>query len=177
MKLLLICILRVLLSHFVIFFRFYFLSICIWFYSCLIMQFRCFCFYEYVFSLYVYDWLPWLRFFRASSSVVRKMPEQNPQRRGTTRTLPNFSVVLCIFVLFYVFLCCSIYCLFCDVLCIVCVYMCTVLLSPVGYPIAVKYIISYQYETANLELGREMVSASFAFTVDQDLCKLIATLP
>jgi hypothetical protein len=49
-----------------------------------------------------------------------------------------------IFVLFYVFLCCSMYCLFCIVLCIVCVYMCTVLLPPGGYPIAVKYIISYQ---------------------------------
>jgi hypothetical protein len=33
-----------------------------------------------------------------------------------------FCVVLRIFVLFYVFLCCSMYCLFCDVLCIVCVY-------------------------------------------------------
>jgi hypothetical protein len=38
---------------------------------------------------------------------------------------------------------CSIYCLFCVVLCNVCVYMCTVLLPPGGYPIAVKYIISY----------------------------------
>jgi len=46
-----------------------------------------------------------------------------------------FCVVLCIFVLFYVFfvLCRSLYC----------VYMCTVLLPPGGYPIAVKYIISY----------------------------------
>jgi hypothetical protein len=35
------------------------------------------------------------------------------------------------------------YCLFC-VLCIVCVYMCTELLPPGGYPIAVKYIVSYQ---------------------------------
>jgi len=35
------------------------------------------------------------------------------------------------------------YCWFCVVLCIVCVYMCTELLSPGGYPIAVKYIISY----------------------------------
>jgi hypothetical protein len=34
-KLLLICILRVLLSHSFIFFRFYFLSMYIWFYSCL----------------------------------------------------------------------------------------------------------------------------------------------
>ena len=48
-----------------------------------------------------------------------------------------------IFVLFYVFLCCSMYCLFCDVLCIVRVYMCTELPPPGGYPIAVKYIISY----------------------------------
>jgi len=33
--------------------------------------------------------------------------------------------------------------LFCVVLCIVCVCMCTELLPPGGYPIAVKYIISY----------------------------------
>jgi hypothetical protein len=48
------------------------------------------------FSLYVYVWLPWLRIFRAFSSVVRQMPGQNPQRRGTVRTLPNFCVVVCI---------------------------------------------------------------------------------
>jgi len=42
------------------------------------------------------------------------------------------------------FLCCSMYCFFCVVLCIVCEYMCTVLLPPGGYPIAVKYIISYR---------------------------------
>jgi hypothetical protein len=35
------------------------------------------------------------------------------------------------------------YCLFCVVLCIICVYMCTELLPLGGYPIAVKYIISY----------------------------------
>ena len=95
--------------------------------------------------------LPWLRFYRAFSSVVRQMPGWNPQRRSTARTLSNFLLllyiyicVLCIFVLFYVFLCCSMYCLFCVVLCIVYVYMCTVLLLPASYPIAVnKYIISY----------------------------------
>jgi hypothetical protein len=43
------------------------------------------------------------------------------------------------------FLCCSVYCLFCVVLCIVCVYVCIVLLPPGGYPIAVKYIISYHH--------------------------------
>jgi hypothetical protein len=48
-----------------------------------------------------------------------------------------------LFVLFYVFVCCYIYGLYCVVLCIVCVYMCTVRLPPGGYPITVKYIISY----------------------------------
>jgi hypothetical protein len=48
-----------------------------------------------------------------------------------------------LFVLFCIFLCCSMYCLFCVVLCIVCVHMCTELLPPGGYPIAVKYIVSY----------------------------------
>jgi hypothetical protein len=33
--------------------------------------------------------LPWLRLFRAFSSVVRQMPGYNSQRRGTVRTLPN----------------------------------------------------------------------------------------
>jgi hypothetical protein len=65
--------------------------------------------------------LPWLRFFRAFSSVVRQMPGYNSPRRGTSRTVPItflcclmycFCVVLCI-----VF-CCSMYC-FCVVLCIV----------------------------------------------------------
>ena len=39
--------------------------------------------------------------------------------------------------LFYVFLCCSMYCSFCVALCIVCVYMCTELLPPAGHPIAI----------------------------------------
>jgi len=49
-----------------------------------------------------------------------------------------FCVVLCVFVLFYVFLCS----MYCCVSFSVCVYMCTVLLPPGGYPFAVKYIIS-----------------------------------
>jgi hypothetical protein len=55
----------------------------------------------------------------------------------------GYGALFIIFVLFYVFLCCSVYCLFCDFHCIVCVYMCTELLSPGGYPIAVKYNIIY----------------------------------
>jgi len=52
--------------------------------------------------------LPWLRFFRAFSSVVRQMPGYNSPRRGMARNLPKF-------------LCCSMYCLFCFVLCTLCV--------------------------------------------------------
>ena len=40
--------------------------------------------------------LPWLRFFRASSSVVRQMPGYNSQRRGTARTLPKLIVLFCV---------------------------------------------------------------------------------
>jgi hypothetical protein len=41
--------------------------------------------------------LPWLKFFRAISSVVRQMPGYNSPRRGTARTVPiYFCVVLCI---------------------------------------------------------------------------------
>jgi hypothetical protein len=57
--------------------------------------------------------LPWLRFFRAFSSVVRQLPGYKSQRRGTARTLPI------IFVLFYVLfvLCRSVYCLCVNVYC------------------------------------------------------------
>ena len=44
--------------------------------------------------------LPWLRFFRVFSSVVRQIPRYNSQRRGKAHTLPK------LIVLFYVlFLC------------------------------------------------------------------------
>jgi hypothetical protein len=132
MKLLLVCILRVLLSHY------FFINV----YVVLFLFNNVI----YVFLLYdyVYVWLPWLRIFRAFSSVVRQMPEWCPQRRGTDRTFPNFFVALCIFLCCSMhFLCCSMSCLFCDVFCIVCVYVCTEQLPPGGYPIAVKYIISY----------------------------------
>jgi hypothetical protein len=57
--------------------------------------------------------LPWLRVFRAFSSVIRQMPGYNSQRRGTVRILPN------IFVFFYVLfvLCRSVYCLCVNVYC------------------------------------------------------------
>jgi hypothetical protein len=54
--------------------------------------------------------VPWLRFFRAFSSVVRQIPGYTSQRRGTARTLPNSWIVL-FHVLFVMIMCCSMYCL------------------------------------------------------------------
>jgi hypothetical protein len=62
---------------------------------------------------------------------------------GKTRKDGARPALFLVVVLLYVFLCCSMYCLFCVVPCIVCVYMCTEQLPPGGYPIAVKYITSY----------------------------------
>jgi hypothetical protein len=66
------------------------------------------------------------------------------RKDGARPALFLIFVLFCVFFVFYVFLCYSMYWLFCDVLCIVDVYMCTVLLPLGGYPIAVKYIISYK---------------------------------
>ena len=59
--------------------------------------------------LYVYIWLPWLRFFRAFLQLQGKCQGYNPQRRGTARTLPNFFVILSIvwFVSFSVLFVCK----------------------------------------------------------------------
>jgi hypothetical protein len=61
--------------------------------------------------------LPWLRFFRAFSSIVRQMPGYNSQRRDTARTLPKHFVLF--HVLFHVFfvLCRSVYCLCANMYC------------------------------------------------------------
>jgi len=40
--------------------------------------------------------LPWLRFFRAFSSVKRQMPGHNSQKRGTARTIPHLIVLFCV---------------------------------------------------------------------------------
>ena len=41
-------------------------------------------------------WPPWLRFFRAFSSVVRQMPGYNSQRRVMARNLPKLIVLFCV---------------------------------------------------------------------------------
>jgi hypothetical protein len=40
--------------------------------------------------------LPWLRFLRAFSSVVRQMPGYNSQRRDMARILPKLIVLFCV---------------------------------------------------------------------------------
>jgi hypothetical protein len=69
-------------------------------------------FYDYVFSLHVYVWLHWLRFFPALSSVVRQY--QGKTRKDEARpALFLIFVLFCLFfVLFYVLfvLCRSLYC-------------------------------------------------------------------
>jgi hypothetical protein len=40
--------------------------------------------------------LPWLRFFRAFSSVVRQMPGYTSRRRRTVRALPKLLVLFCV---------------------------------------------------------------------------------
>ena len=59
-------------------------------------------------------------------------------------------------VLFYV-----LFCVDCVVLCTVCVSMYTVLLPPGVYPIAVKYIISYQYQHRMTSLNKRNINAYF----------------
>ena len=67
------------------------------------MYFYC---YDYVFSFYVYDWLPWLSF-----SVLFLSCKTNAM--GKTRKDGARPALFLIFVLFYVlFVLCSMYCLF-----------------------------------------------------------------
>ena len=72
MKLLLICILRVLLSHSFVFFRFYFfinIYMVLFLFGNVIYVFLL---YDYILTVFMYDYTDW--FFRAFSSVVRQMP-------------------------------------------------------------------------------------------------------
>jgi hypothetical protein len=51
--------------------------------------------------------LPWLRFFRAFSSVVRQMPGYNPPSRGPARTLPKLLCSMYCFMSFCVLFVCK----------------------------------------------------------------------
>jgi hypothetical protein len=60
--------------------------------------------YHCMWRTFIHLQLPWLRFFRAFSSVVRQMPGCNSQRLGTANTLPNLLFVL--FCLLFMLFCC-----------------------------------------------------------------------
>jgi len=140
---LMLCILRVLLSHSFIFFRFYFLInvymvlflfdnviyVLLLLWLCILIVCLCMTTLTEVFPC----------FFLSCKANARVKPAKNGARAALFLIFVLFYVF---FMLFYVLLCCSMYCLFCDVLCIVCVYMCTELLPPGSYPTAVKHIIS-----------------------------------
>jgi len=98
--------------------------------------------------------LPWLRFFRTFSSVVRQMPGYNSKRRGTDRTLPS-STLVCICVvrtLFFFFVCChGLIVLFYVVL------VCKCVLPPGDNPIAVN---KYYYYYIRIIINHSLVSVT-----------------
>jgi hypothetical protein len=83
-------------------------------FNAVIYVFLLLCLYILILCLYIFILpagtlrLPWLRAFRAFSSVVRQMPGYNSQRRGTARTLPKL-------------LCCSMLFVLCRYVCCLCV--------------------------------------------------------
>jgi hypothetical protein len=106
---------------------------------------------EYSHCMFIHDYPDWG--FSVLFPYLQSKCQGKTRKDGARPPLFLIFVLFCVFfVLFNVFFCCSMYCLFCNVLCIVCVYMCTVLLPPGGYPIAVKYIISFIREKVWLRL-------------------------
>ena len=69
-------------------------------YYCYVYVFLLFCMLCSVYSVFIVPTgtlrLPWLRFIRTFSSVVRQTPGYTSQRRGTVRTLPKLIVLFCV---------------------------------------------------------------------------------
>jgi len=69
------------------------------YFYCYVYVFLSLCMFCSVYSVFIVPTgtlrLPWLRFFRAFSSVVRQMPRYNSQRRGTAHTLPKLIALFC----------------------------------------------------------------------------------
>ena len=128
--------------------------------------------------------LPWLRFFGAFPSAVRQMPGYNSQRRGTTRTLPKFCVVICT-VCFVAF--CALF------VCKCVLYYCHRVASQSQFN---KYIITYIIPISNVSMCYRLIywkEIAAKFTINksrknderhlpsrsttQNLCHLKRTLP
>ena len=98
--------------------------------------------YLYSHCMFMYGYPDW------GFSVL--FPQLLGKCQGKTRKDGAWPALFLIFVLFYAFSCCFMYFLLFYVLFVLCrslycfAYMCTELLPPGGYPIGVKYIISYQ---------------------------------
>ena len=123
------------------------------------------CMYCSVYSVFIVPTgtrrLPWVKFFRAFSSVVRQMPGYNSQRPGHG---PHSSQFVNCVVLFNVFV-------DCVVLCTVFVSMCTVLLPPGVNPTAVKYITLYLFLNINqLDALNFIISLFQASTFFEHMC-------
>ena len=80
------------------------------YFYCYVYAFLLLCMFCSVYSVFIVPTgtlrPPWLRFFRAFSSVVRQMPGYNSQRRGTARTLPELIVLFCVLFVGKCVLCC-----------------------------------------------------------------------
>jgi hypothetical protein len=87
--------------------------------------------------------LPWLRFFRDFSSVVRQMPGYNSQRLGTANTLPNL-----LFVLFFV-----IRVVLLSIMMFYVLFMCKCTLPPGVNPTAVDKYISINIKHVTHKYG------------------------
>jgi hypothetical protein len=92
-------------------------------FNSVIYVFLLLCMFRSVYSVFIVPAgtlrLPWLRFIRAFSSVVRQMPGYSSQRRGTVRTLLISVIVLfCVLflsiLLFYVFFVCKCVLYYCQ---------------------------------------------------------------
>jgi len=115
-KLFFVCIL--LWSHSFIFFRFYFF-INVFLFNTVIYVFLLICLCILIIYLFICIVpvvtlrLPWMRFSRAFSSVVRHVPGYNPTKTGQG---PHSSKIFLLFCVFFV-LCRSLYCLCVNVYC------------------------------------------------------------
>jgi hypothetical protein len=167
MKLLLICILRILLSHSFIFFRFYFfinvfmvlflfdnvICVLLLLWLCIFIVCLCMTTLTVVFPC----------FFLSCNANTRVKPAKTGARPALFLIFVLFYVFFVLFYVIFVLLCVLI--VLWRFLCIVCVYMCAELLPPGGYQIAVKYIICWERSWRHVLYRQALYFCTFPSTV------------